>query len=81
MKSNTEKEYSKLTLFAKGCGLLPYTDRMGNPKPGFYSLPGLHAPVDLTASGLSFRDIYINALKQLSEQADENQCHHFINKD
>ncbi len=55
----------------KACGLVPLTDRMGQKVPNMYTLPGLHAPVDLTDCEPNEIAILKSALKQLSEQADD----------
>ncbi len=71
-------EYTALTTLAVKCGLIPYVE-FNAIKPGFYTLPNLEAPIDLTACALNEISIYKTALKQLSERADE-AFHHSIER-
>lgn len=68
----TKRDYTRLTQIAKYCGLIPYTDSVGNVRKGFYTIEGLEAPVDLTACAEDEKSILKTALRQLSEQADES---------
>lgn len=77
---NTNRDYSVLTQIAKHCGMIPFVDRMGNVKLGFYTLEGFHAPIDLTACAEDEKSILRTALKQLSEQSD-NAYHDAIERD
>jgi hypothetical protein len=67
----TNRNYLVLTHIAKRCGMIPYTDRMGKVKDGFYTLEGLDAPIDLTACAEDEQSILRTAVRQLSELADE----------
>lgn len=74
MKKSLNPDYTAMTAHAKNCGLVPYTDRWGKLKEGFYTMEGLEAPVDLTACALDEKSILRTALRQLSEQSDK--AHH-----
>jgi hypothetical protein len=69
---STKRDYTNMTKVAAELGLEPYSDRIGNVVRGFYTLEGLNAPIDLTASAENDVAILKNALRQLSEQVDES---------
>jgi hypothetical protein len=75
-----EKDYSRMTIIAGYCGLVPYIDRYGKIKDGVYTMVGYHAPVDLSACAEDEKSILKTALKQLSEQIDESY-HNAIERD
>ncbi len=77
---DSPRDYTKLTAIAKFCGMIPYTDRMGKIVDGKYTLKGLEAPIDLSACAEDEKSILITALRQLSEQADE-EYHRNIERD
>lgn len=64
------RDYTRLTEIAAHCGLEQFIDR-GNIEEGFYTMKGLHAPVDLTACVEDEKSILRTALKQLSEKESE----------
>lgn len=64
-------DYTKMTELCAKLGMVPYSDRMGQIKPGVYTLQGLAAPVDLSASAEDEISILKNAVRQLSEEANE----------
>ena len=80
MKPDPNRDYSRLTQFAANCGMVPWHDRMGNICPGFYTLEGKQAPVDLTACAEDEKSILKTALVQLSEEVTES-WHNAIEKD
>jgi hypothetical protein len=67
-----EMDYSRMTIIAGYCGLVPYTDRFGKVKEGVYTIEGLNAPVDLSACAEDEKSILKTALRQLSEIVDES---------
>ncbi len=64
-------DYTALTAAAAKLGFVPYTNRFGTAC-GLYTMQGLQAPVDLSASATDELSILRNAVKQLSEDADES---------
>ncbi len=68
----TLADYARLTEIAAHCGLVPHKYSDGKIKEGFYTMEGLHAPVDLSACAEDEKSILKTALKQLSEMADDS---------
>lgn len=73
-------DYSRMTELAKKLGMVPYTNRAGVVIDGCYTMKDLEAPVDLSASAEDELSILKNAIKQLSEKADE-AYHQSIERD
>ncbi len=68
--NKTVSDYTRLTDIAKSLGFVQHLELLLTPVPGFYTLNGFRAPVDLTACAEDEISIMKTAISQLSERVD-----------